>query len=73
MLISKPIIIYLNDRFDDTWIPFLFVITSKMPHVCYLGCSRIRTHDMLIIDISVIGTGTDSQTFLIQLLAMFAE
>lgn len=49
------------------------VIAISVQHVCYLGCGRIRTYDVLIVDIGVIDARTDGQTFLFQLVAMLAE
>lgn len=45
--------------------PHVSAIIVIRVRVCYLGCGRIRTHDMLIINVGVIDTGTDGETPLV--------
>jgi len=53
--------------------PCFRVIMISLQEVCYLGCSRIRTYDVLIVDVGVIDARTNGKTFLFQLFAILIE
>lgn len=65
--------ISFNAKWRVSYYTFIIVIAISVVCVRYLGCCRIRTYDMLIINIGVINARTDGQTFLFQLFTVLAE